>query len=223
MKRKSAFHAFLLAGAVMTLALTGCTSTGDQDTIGSSSPTTTIGSHETSITSTTLPTPEISKSDTTPGARPSPTSPGSTESTENPDTGSATGDLNPPASLSRDDANVDARDYQQGDTFYFQSPTGDYTCAIRPLDSRFTGCAGPLNPVPTQLSNCPTTNSASITIGGYLCQTQGIMTGQEGGAVLPYGSVLVVQNVICTSQPSGIACDTGGHGFTISPQHNSVY
>lgn len=190
-----------VAGTLVALSLTSCTSDGTQDiaTPPPAAPTDTTAAaiHSTPTATDTTSVGESNSSRSTP--------------------------LNPPGELSRDDANVDARDYQQGDTFYFQSPDGNYTCAVRPLDDRLTGCFGAIHPTPSQLSDCATMNSASIVIGGYLCQTQGVMTGEGGGAVLPYGSVLVVQSVICTSEPTGIACDHGGHGFSISNQYNTVY
>ncbi|MEV0078746.1 DUF6636 domain-containing protein [Nocardia neocaledoniensis] len=138
---------------------------------------------------------------------------------------------------SRDDATVDARDYQQRESFYFQSPTGNIMCGIL-ADAPFgVGCQlAHANVVPPQLPNCsdaPDRKVAVHTVGGkseFLCTSQGIFVGEPvdgtnkgGGATLNYGDTLVVRGVACTSSEQGIRCDAAGHGFTISADAQALF
>ncbi|MET9216593.1 MULTISPECIES: DUF6636 domain-containing protein [unclassified Nocardia] len=138
---------------------------------------------------------------------------------------------------SRDDATVDARDYQQRDSFYFQSPTGNIMCGIL-ADAPFgVGCQlSKANVIPPQLPNCddaPNRKVAVHTVGGkseFLCTSQGIFVGEPvdgtnkgGGATLHYGDTLVVRGVACTSSQQGIRCDAAGHGFTISADSQTIF
>ncbi|MFJ2835745.1 DUF6636 domain-containing protein [Nocardia sp. MH4] len=138
---------------------------------------------------------------------------------------------------SRDDATVDARDYQQRDNFYFQSPTGNIMCGIL-ADAPFgVGCQlAKANVIPPQLPNCddaPDRKVAVHTVGGkteFLCTSQGIFVGSPvdgtnkgGGATLHYGDTLVVRGVACTSSRQGVRCDAAGHGFTISADSQTTF
>ncbi|WP_280341714.1 DUF6636 domain-containing protein [Nocardia neocaledoniensis] len=138
---------------------------------------------------------------------------------------------------SRDDATVDARDYQQRDSFYFQSPTGNIMCGIL-ADAPFgVGCQlSHANVLPPQLPDCtdaPNRKVAVHTVGGkseFLCTSQGIFVGEPvdgttkgGGATLNYGDTLVVRGVACTSTEQGIRCDAAGHGFTISADSQTLF
>lgn len=66
----------------------------------------------------------VSQPPTAPGTEPT-VVPGSTDPTPAPGPGPS-----PTGLPSRDDATVDARDYQQRDSYYFQSPTGNIMCGI---------------------------------------------------------------------------------------------
>ncbi|GEM32998.1 hypothetical protein NN3_40050 [Nocardia neocaledoniensis NBRC 108232] len=142
-----------------------------------------------------------------------------------------------PGLPSRDDATVDARDYQQRESFYFQSPTGNIMCGIL-ADAPFgVGCQlAHANVIPPQLPNCsdaPDRKVAVHTVGGkseFLCTSQGIFVGEPvdgttkgGGATLNYGDTLVVRGVACTSTEQGIRCDAAGHGFTISADAQTLF
>ncbi|SFL59487.1 DUF6636 domain-containing protein [Nocardia asteroides] len=143
----------------------------------------------------------------------------------------------PSALPSRDDATVDARDYQQRDNYYFQSPTGNIMCGIL-ADAPFgVGCQlAHANVIPPQLPNCsdaPNRKVAVHTVGGkseFLCTSQGIFVGSPvdgtnkgGGATLNYGDTLVVRGVACTSTEQGIRCDAAGRGFTISADSQTIF
>ncbi|MFD5175834.1 hypothetical protein ACFWM1_08470 [Nocardia sp. NPDC058379] len=138
---------------------------------------------------------------------------------------------------SRDDATVDARDYQQRDSFYFQSPTGNIMCGIL-ADAPFgVGCQlAHANVLPPELPDCvdaPNRKVAVHTYAGkseFLCTSQGIFVGEPvdgtnkgGGATLHYGDTLVVRGVACTSSQQGIRCDAAGGGFTISADYQIAY
>ncbi|UGT52731.1 DUF6636 domain-containing protein [Nocardia asteroides] len=142
-----------------------------------------------------------------------------------------------PGLPSRDDATVDARDYQQRESFYFQSPTGNIMCGIL-ADAPFgVGCQlAHANVIPPQLPNCsdaPDRKVAVHTVGGkseFLCTSQGIFVGEPvdgtnkgGGATLNYGDTLVVRGVACTSSEQGIRCDAAGRGFTISADAQTLF
>ncbi|MFE6922700.1 DUF6636 domain-containing protein [Nocardia sp. NPDC057663] len=137
----------------------------------------------------------------------------------------------------REDATVDARDYQQRDNYYFQSPTGNIMCGIL-ADAPFgVGCQlARTNVIPPQLPNCddaPDRKVAVHVVDGkseFLCTSQGIFVGSPvdgtnkgGGATLHYGDTLVVRGVACTSTQQGVRCDAAGHGFTISADNQTLF
>ncbi|MEV6363572.1 DUF6636 domain-containing protein [Nocardia asteroides] len=151
--------------------------------------------------------------------------------------GSGNSGAEPSGLPSRDDATVDARDYQQRESYYFQSPTGNIMCGIL-ADAPFgVGCQlSKANVIPPQLPDCsdaPNRKVAVHTVGGkseFLCTSQGIFVGEPvdgtnkgGGATLNYGDTLVVRGVACTSTEQGVRCDAAGHGFTISADAQTLF
>ncbi|MEV0334752.1 DUF6636 domain-containing protein [Nocardia sp. NPDC050717] len=215
----------IVVAALVALAggLAGCS--GDQG----SGPTTTVAAPGT----TSPPTVAITlPSGTPPIIVPSPVS---TVPQQGPGPGNP--DPEPEGLPSRDDATVDARDYQQRESYYFQSPTGNIMCGIL-ADAPFgVGCQlAHANVIPPQLPDCtdaPNRKVAVHTVGGkseFLCTSQGIFVGEPvdgtwkgGGAILNYGDTLVVRGVACTSSEQGIRCDAAGRGFTISADAQSLF
>ncbi|MGW6727224.1 DUF6636 domain-containing protein [Nocardia sp. NPDC055029] len=166
-----------------------------------------------------------------PGAEPT-VVPGSTDPTP------ALGPSPSPTGLpSRDDATVDARDYQQRDSYYFQSPTGNIMCGIVSQSTLGVGCQlGHANVIPPQLPDCTDAPNRKVAVHVYgskaefLCTSQGIFVGEPvdgsrkgGGKILNYGDTIVVLGAACTSTPQGMRCDAGGHGFLISADEQSLF
>ncbi len=133
-----------------------------------------------------------------------------------------------PRRPNRDDANVDARDFQVApDEFTFQSPSGNVWCAIRPSESvpilQF-GCQtrksvpGPGNQTCLNTAN----NTYAVRIEQstiHFCTNQGIYSAEKM-KVLEYGQTIMVRGDACTSTTDGIACWRGDHGFMISRDVN---
>ncbi|MFD4443231.1 DUF6636 domain-containing protein [Nocardia sp. NPDC058519] len=138
---------------------------------------------------------------------------------------------------SRDDATVDARDYQQRDSFYFQSPTGNIMCGIVSATTLGVGCQlGHANVIPPQLPDCTDAPDRKVAVhvyGGkaeFLCTSQGIFVGEPvdgtrkgGGKILNYGDTIIALGAACTSTPQGMRCDAGGHGFLISADSQTIF
>lgn len=138
---------------------------------------------------------------------------------------------------SRDDATVDARDYQQGDHFYFQSPTGNILCGIIDDANFGTGCQlVRAAVVPPELPDCGRAPDRAVAaeVGArgprFLCLNQGVFVGapvdgsnRGGGKVLGYGQTIIVRGTACTSMPTGVRCDQAGHGFLIAADAQSLF
>ncbi|MEV4129252.1 DUF6636 domain-containing protein [Nocardia sp. NPDC049707] len=142
------------------------------------------------------------------------------------------------AQPNRDDVNVDARDYQQGDKFYFQSPNGNIMCGFINDYGFGVGCQlVHASAVPAELANCSEqpdrTVAADVGYSGearYVCMKQGVFVGQPpngsttgGGKVLEYGQTIMVRSMACTSTESGVRCDNGKHGFMIAADAQSLF
>ncbi|WP_174562551.1 hypothetical protein [Nocardia acidivorans] len=141
----------------------------------------------------------------------------------------------------RDAANVDARDFQQGDKYYFQSPTGNIMCGFVNEGTFGTGCQlEHVSVVPAELPDCGTRANRAVAadITGskaeFLCLNQGVFVGSPlgpvtpgnnkgGGKVLEYGQTLIVRGVACTSTQAGVRCDSGGHGFFIAADRQQLF
>ncbi|MEU7141938.1 hypothetical protein ABZ942_20970 [Nocardia sp. NPDC046473] len=138
---------------------------------------------------------------------------------------------------SRDDATVDARDYQSDGKYYFQSPSGNILCGFIEADGIGTGCQlAHASVVPAELPDCGTRANREVAaqvIGGkgqFRCLSQGIFVGppldggnRGGGKVLGYGQTLIVRGIACTSMTAGVRCDQGGHGFFIAADAQSLF
>ncbi|WP_336084732.1 DUF6636 domain-containing protein [Nocardia sp. SSK8] len=137
----------------------------------------------------------------------------------------------------RADATVDARAYQQRESFYFQSPTGNIMCGIL-ADAPFGfGCQlAKANTIPARLPGCTDApdRKVAVHVDGntreFLCTSQGIFVGSPvdgtnkgGGATLHYGDTLVARGVACTSTEKGVRCEASGHGFFISADEQTLY
>ncbi|WP_256673901.1 DUF6636 domain-containing protein [Nocardia cyriacigeorgica] len=149
------------------------------------------------------------------------------------------GEATPPTSLpSRDDATVDARDFQQGNYYYFQSPTGNIMCGFINEGELGTGCQlDTTQVVPPELSDCDTSRAdravAAQVLGGaarFMCVNQGFFVGSPtdgtrkgGGNVLEYGATIIVRGTACTSMPTGVRCDQAGHGFMIAADKQYLF
>ncbi|MFE3447185.1 DUF6636 domain-containing protein [Nocardia sp. NPDC059180] len=149
------------------------------------------------------------------------------------------GEATPPTDLpSRDDATVDARDFQQGNYYYFQSPTGNIMCGFINEGELGTGCQlRTTEVVPPELSDCDTSRAdralAAQVLGGaarFMCVNQGFFVGSPtdgtrkgGGNVLEYGETIIVRGTACTSMPTGVRCDQAGHGFMIAADKQELF
>lgn len=147
----------------------------------------------------------------------------------------------PPAPPTRNDATVDARDYQTGpDTYYFQSADHAIKCGIvfgGSLDG--VGCQSYEAPVPESMSDCTPLGgnkaiAAQITDGQprNVCLNQGVWVGppvdgtnEGGGAVLADGDVLIVRGTACRAEPQGggISCFGASNGFTLGRGTNVLF
>lgn len=149
----------------------------------------------------------------------------------------APGNAAPTDLPSRDAATVDARDYQQRDNFYFQSPTGNILCGFVEEGTLGVGCQlADTRVIPPELPTCdnsPARKVAAHVYGGtaeFLCTSQGVFVGEPvdgtnkgGGRTLNYGDTVVVRGAACTSTEQGVRCDVGGHGFFISADRQYLF
>ncbi|MFE6860226.1 hypothetical protein [Nocardia sp. NPDC057668] len=137
----------------------------------------------------------------------------------------------------RDDANVDARDFAQGDQFYFQSPSGNIMCGFINTGGIGVGCQlAQVTSVPAELPGCGYAENkkvaAEIFNGAprFRCLSQGMFVGSPtdgsnkgGGKILRYGETIIVRGTACTSMESGVRCDTGGRGFVVAAEAQSLF
>ncbi|MFB7722455.1 DUF6636 domain-containing protein [Nocardia sp. NPDC056100] len=182
--------------------------------------------------------------DTTTGATPGSNAPITTPAggAANPGSPGTVAASSPAAGLpTRNDANVDARDFQQGDKYYFQSPTGNIMCGFVNEGTFGTGCQlEHASVVPAALPDCGTRPDRAVAayITGaksqFICLNQGVFVGSPtgpvtpgnnkgGGKVLEYGQTIIVRGTACTSTQAGVRCDAGGHGFFIAADQQSLF
>lgn len=141
----------------------------------------------------------------------------------------------PPAEPVRTAVEVDPADYQMAYGGYgFTSPSGRFYCGIVPPsggDPGMAGCQGETTPVPPRPPDC----STEISWGGglyvndtgkvdYVC-AGGLMFSDGNSKALPYGTVLAVAGMTCTSAETGMRCvnDKTGHGFRIASASNELF
>ncbi len=137
---------------------------------------------------------------------------------------------------SRDDVNVDARDYQQGESYYFQSPSKNIKCALS-VSTYTAGCQlKHASVIPPTISDCGNDNAHSVAaqIEGaapsFMCWNQGVFVGtpvdgsnEGGGKILAYGQTIGVRGAICESLSAGIRCSVGNHGFFIAADQQKLF
>lgn len=115
-------------------------------------------------------------------------------------------------------------DYQQGTSYFFTSPSGQWHCAIVVGDGpAWAGCRGP---IPASAPDVAGGGSPSIHPNGValipgqsatLRFYSDVSVDAPGAHALPYGDALTVAGISCTTDPSaGVECAAGGHGFTVS-------
>lgn len=182
-------------------------------------------------------TPVASGSPTTPAADDSqePSAPPTSESNPPPETSSSA----PPTSAASPQSPaqppgptqvaVNPNDYRTGlggagGGWYFRSPSGNFACAI--TDAGVVGCQSTV--LVSGMAACgdnPNWSAAMVTWNPSAppavkdCTSQGVFFAEGGtNTVLPYGSMLVIGEVTCSSGEDGIACyQTGAAGgFKIS-------
>ncbi|RBO83616.1 hypothetical protein [Nocardia puris] len=132
---------------------------------------------------------------------------------------------------------VDAREYQIGDHFYFQSPTGNIKCGFLLDDNFGVGCQlRDATVIPPELPGCTPAPDRAVAahVSGptseFLCLNQGIFVGipqdgtAAGGKILPYGESIMVRGYSCMSLPDGVRCDSGRDaGFVIAADHQALF
>ncbi|MGY2060371.1 DUF6636 domain-containing protein [Nocardia gipuzkoensis] len=137
---------------------------------------------------------------------------------------------------SRDDVNVDARDYQQGDSYYFQSPSKNIKCALS-VSNYTAGCQlKHASVIPPTISGCANDNTQAVaaqiegTAPSFMCWNQGVFVGspvdgsdEGGGKILAYGRTIGVQGTICESLSAGIRCSVGNHGFFVAADQQKLF
>ena len=119
---------------------------------------------------------------------------------------------------------VNPADFQVGGSYYFQSPSGSWKCAIH-LDrgAPWAGCRGK---VPARAPRVSGGGVASIHPNGVSMTTatparftfySDTTVDVPHQRVLPYGTLLQVRGITCSTDPGyGVNCAGGGHHFTIS-------
>ncbi|MDP9638973.1 hypothetical protein J2W18_003907 [Rhodococcus cercidiphylli] len=134
----------------------------------------------------------------------------------------------------RDDANVDARDFEQaGSQYFFQSPSGNVFCGFNSSNAPGTivGCqvrySVPGNTGRECLNTENNTYGVKINQDGtveQICTNQGIFVGgPERPRVLEYGQIIGVTGTFCRSDEAGITCYDGDRGFMISRDVNIAF
>ncbi|WP_377453877.1 hypothetical protein [Rhodococcoides fascians] len=139
-----------------------------------------------------------------------------------------------PPAPNRDDVNVDARDYEEGESqYFFQSPSGNVFCAFGSVNAPGTivGCQVRYSVPGNTGRECA--NTANNTYGvqiredgtvEQICTNQGIFFGgNPGPRVLEYGQVIGVTGNFCRSTEAGITCYDGDRGFMISRDVNIAF
>lgn len=136
-----------------------------------------------------------------------------------------------PPAPNRDDVDVDARDFQRGDGYFFRSPTGNVLCGINSPNAPGTlvGCqtrySVPGNTGRECLNTENNTYGVQVLQTGevqQICTNQGIFVADDM-RVLEYGQVIGVTGTFCRSTEAGIACYDGDRGFMISRDVNLAF
>ncbi|MDV6233022.1 hypothetical protein [Rhodococcus cercidiphylli] len=139
-----------------------------------------------------------------------------------------------PPAPSRDDVNVDTRNFEQaGGQYFFQSPSRNVFCGFNSSNAPGTivGCqvrySVPGNTGRECLNIENNTYGVKINQDGtveQICTNQGIFVGgPERPRVLEYGQVIGVMGTFCRSTEAGITCYDGDRGFMISRDVNLAF
>ena len=136
------------------------------------------------------------------------------------------------------DATVDARDYQQRNNCYFQSPTGNIMCGFVREGDLGVGCQlSKVTVIPAALlptcDDSPAHKVAARIVSGkpeFMCVNQGFYVGDPvdgtnkgGGKVLEYGDTIVVRGTACTSTEQGVRCEAANHGFFVAADRQHLF
>lgn len=115
-------------------------------------------------------------------------------------------------------------DYQQGTSYFFTTPSGQWHCAIVAGDG--PGWAGCRGPIPASAPDVAGGGSPSIHPNGValipgsaatLRFYSDVSVDAPGARVLNYGQALSVVGISCTTDPSAdVECASGSHGFVVS-------
>ncbi|TSE00050.1 hypothetical protein FOS14_09545 [Skermania sp. ID1734] len=198
------------AGVIVALVLVaGCSS----ETIN--------GSPEPASVPVTVVTPSV-----TPTTTPT-TTPSTTESTTTAPPSTST---SPTATSAAEPTTVDPREYQQGSSYFFKSPTGNIKCGILANGEYRTGCQlDHVDVVPGGTANCGAgaKEQVAAVISGVrahlVCLSHSVFVGANGGRVLAYGQSITARGTTCTSTPAGVRCEQSGHGFEVSTDNQSTF
>ncbi|MCE5288722.1 MAG: hypothetical protein LLG14_05715 [Nocardiaceae bacterium] len=121
--------------------------------------------------------------------------------------------------------NVDAELFRaspRDDAFYrFVSPTKNLACGFNLHSSGYeVGCQSPDVPKPEPRVGADPCNEAGVTITAYsvqhVCLPALTHGGEPGTRVLEYGQVIRVGDIACRSEATGMTCQYGQRGFTLS-------
>ncbi|MFT4200508.1 hypothetical protein [Gordonia sp. (in: high G+C Gram-positive bacteria)] len=120
-------------------------------------------------------------------------------------------------------APVDPAPYLQTGAYYFTTPSGGWKCAISTKDG-YAGCKGRLPADAPSVSGGGVAsihpNNAMVRRGsratlGFTSDTS--LSAPSPARVLGYGQVLSVGGYTCSvDAATGVSCDAGQHGFTVS-------
>ncbi|MET0197455.1 MULTISPECIES: hypothetical protein [Nocardiaceae] len=138
-----------------------------------------------------------------------------------------------PPTPSRDDVNVDARDFERGDgQYFFRSPSENVFCGFNSQNAPGTvvGCQVRYSVPGSSGRECLNTENntygVQILEGGaveQICTNQGIFVADDT-PVLEYGQVIGVTGTVCRSTEVGVACYSGADsGFMISRDVNVTF
>lgn len=211
----------------VVVALTGSACSSADDTPTAIGTATASGTATGSTTATAaIPSDPVATGDS---AVSEPTEASSTDVPAPPETTDTVGTSSP----TRDDANVDARDFEVApDTFAFVSPSRNIYCAIRTAVDDPLGLVGCQAVTSVPASNgtvCDNSgsNAYAVHIDGsevtQFCTNQGIYIPSSNPRTLEYGQILMVRNIPCASTVTGISCwAAGDNGFTISRDTNTT-
>ncbi|MEE2034543.1 hypothetical protein [Rhodococcus chondri] len=124
---------------------------------------------------------------------------------------------------------VDAADFAgvQPGVYYFLSQSGKFECAVLVHTDAVAGCQGEM---PANAPRVPGSGAPDVMIPANVVMVEAagaaefvnigdiaFMDPNRGARTLPYGRALEVGPFTCSiDESSGVTCETGEHGFTVS-------